>query len=51
MHFARKFSRVPQAQERVLLGYISIYENTPKKLPLKVETILLGGSRKGAIGA
>ena len=33
MHFARKFSRGPQAQERTLLGYISIYENTPKKLP------------------
>ena len=53
MHFARKFSRGFQAQERALLGYVSVYENTPKKLihlPVKVETTLLGDSRKGAIG-
>ena len=29
----KKFSRRPQAQERALHGYVSIYENTPKKLP------------------
>ena len=35
-------------------GYISIFENTPKSCytsPLKVTTILLGGSGKGAVGA
>ena len=31
MHFARKFSRGPQVQERTLLGreHLPIYENTP----------------------
>ena len=28
----KKISRGPRAQERVLLGCVSIYENTPKKL-------------------
>ena len=32
-HFAKKINREPRAQERLLLGYVSIYENTPKKLP------------------
>ena len=33
MHFARKFSRVPQGQETALLNFVSIYENASKKLP------------------
>ena len=32
MHFARKFGRQPQVQERVLLGLLSIYKNTLEKL-------------------
>ena len=39
------------------LGYTSVSEKTPKRLivksifPLKVAATLLGGSRKGAVGA
>ena len=33
MHFARKFSQGPRVQERVKLGYLSVYENTIKKFP------------------
>ena len=32
-HFTGKLSRGPRVQERVLWDYISVYENTPKKLP------------------
>ena len=36
-------------------GYVSVYENTPEKLPqsfpLKFGTTLRNGSKKGAVGA
>ena len=55
-HFAGKFSRGLWVSERALLGYVSVFQNTPKKLTLKsifalkVEATLLSGSKKGAVG-
>ena len=52
MHFDRKFSIGTQAQEKVPVGfYISNYENTLKKLFLKVAATLLNASMKGAVRA
>ena len=47
-HFGGKFSRRPRVQDRALLGYLSIYENT-----CKVAATLLSHSRKdtGVTGA
>ena len=43
--------RGPQAQERALLGYVfmRMHRKSCRIFPLKVETTLLGVSRKGAI--
>ena len=52
MHFDRKFSIGPQVQEKVPVGFcISNYENTLKKLFLKVAATLFNASTKGTVGA
>ena len=57
LHFPGKFSSGLWVQERTPLGLIYVPENTSEKLvlksiiPLKVDTSLQSGSRKGVAGA
>ena len=52
--FCLKIQQRASVQEKVLMGYISIFKNIPKKLlhlSLKVATTLCSGSRKVSDGA
>ena len=60
--FCWKVKQRASGREECCWGYMSIYENAPKKLqhlppkscstfPQKVATTLRSGSRKGAVGA
>ena len=53
--FYRKMQQGLSGPGESCRGYVSVYENTPEKLPqsfpLKFGTTLRNGSKKGAVGA
>ena len=51
MHFAGNSTEGLGSRRECCRDYISIFENAPPKVPLKVAATLLSGSGKGAVGA